>query len=80
MISVVIPNWNGKKYLRDCLDSLYRGTYRDFEIIIVDNGSEDGSVDFVQRNYPEIKIISLQRNTGVSHALNLGIENARGDR
>ena len=47
-ISVVIPNWNGVKYLPDCLSSLDKQTFRKFEVIIIDNGSQDNSVDFIK--------------------------------
>ena len=48
MISVVITNYNGRRYLPDCLSSLAAQTYRDFETILVDNASTDGSVEFVE--------------------------------
>ena len=57
MISVVIANYNGVHFLRDCLDSLKAQTYRDIEIIVVDNGSSDNSVEFLHKNYPEVKVI-----------------------
>lgn len=79
MISVVIPNWNGKKFLMTCLDSLANQSYRDFEIILVDNGSEDGSVQFCQSNYPEVKIIQFAKNLGFSVAVNAGIKESKGE-
>ena len=51
--AVIIANWNGKKYLKDCFESLQRQSDRDFKIVFVDNGSVDGSVDFVRENFPE---------------------------
>jgi len=79
MISVIIPNLNGKKYLAICLDSLCRQTYKDFEMILVDNGSTDDSVNFVEKNYPGVKIIRLTENKGFSAAVNIGIKTARGE-
>jgi hypothetical protein len=78
-ISVVIPNWNGKKFLKTCLDSLRSQSFKDFEIILVDNGSKDESVKFVEENYPEVEIIALKENTGFAKAVNIGIRNAKGN-
>ena len=77
-VSVVIPNYNGKKYLKDCLDSLTKQTYKDFDIIIVDNCSTDGSQDFIRDNYPEIKLVELSSNTGFANAVNVGIKTGMG--
>ncbi len=71
--TVVIPNWNGKKYLPDCLDSLCRQTVSDFRIILIDNGSEDGSVEYVRAHYPQVGIRAFHRNTGFCRAVNEGI-------
>lgn len=71
-VSVVIPNWNGKKFLAGCLDSLAKQTYP-VETVVVDNGSHDGSVEFLEANYPQIKLIKFEKNTGFSVAVNAGI-------
>lgn len=71
-VSVVIPNWNGKRFLAGCLDSLAQQTYP-VEIVVVDNGSHDGSVEFLEQNYPQVKLIRFQTNTGFSVAVNAGI-------
>ena len=78
-ITVIIANWNGKKYLKDCFDSLTKQSYKDFKIIFVDNGSEDGSVDFVRENFPETEIIQFRKNTGFSFGYNAGIKKALED-
>jgi len=78
-ISIIVLNWNGKKYLKVCLDSLRKQNFKNFEVILIDNGSEDESIEFVKNNYPEIKIIALQENMGFSKAVNIGIKEARGD-
>jgi GT2 family glycosyltransferase len=72
-LTVVIPNWNGERFLSTCLSSLRRQTYRDFETVIVDNGSSDGSVEFVRRDFPELRVIPLPENRGFSGAVNAGI-------
>lgn len=74
--SIIIVNWNGEKHLRVCLDSLRKQIYKNFEIILVDNGSQDGSVNFVKSNYPEVKIIGLDRNFGFAQGNNIGIKEA----
>ena len=58
-VSVIIPNYNGKKYLKNCLDAMARQVYRDFEVILVDNGSEDGSVEYLQEYYPWVRLIAF---------------------
>ena len=72
-ITIVIPNYNGMKYLQGCLDSLREQTEQDFETILVDNGSTDGSVDYVRTQYPEVKIRAYHKNTGFCRAVNTGI-------
>lgn len=71
-VSVIITNYNGRKYLAECIGSLYRGSFSDFEIIIVDNGSCDESVDFLRNSYPQVKMIALDRNMGLAIASNKG--------
>jgi GT2 family glycosyltransferase len=79
MISIIIPNWNGAALLPPCLDALRRQTYRDFEIIVVDNGSADGSRELLARAYPEVCVIALESNRGFAAATNAGIRAAHGD-
>lgn len=76
--SVIIPNFNGKAFLKACLDSLTQQTKRNIEIILVDNGSTDGSIELVNTHYPKVKIISLPFNTGFATAVNQGIKKAKG--
>ena len=52
VVSIIIVNWNGKKWLKKCLDSLKSQTFKNFEIVMVDNSSTDDSVKFVEKNYP----------------------------
>jgi GT2 family glycosyltransferase len=72
-ITVVIPNWNGKEFLEVCLPSLRKQEFEDFEVIVVDNGSEDGSREFVEANFPEARFILLGKNRGFSAAANTGV-------
>lgn len=73
-VSVVIPSWNGKHLLKICLQSLKKQTLKKFEIIVVDNGSNDGSADYVSKFYPAVKLIQLDKNKGFSFAVNEGIK------
>lgn len=79
MISIIIPTYNGKHLLYDCLESLRKQSYNDFECIIVDNGSNDETYQYIELNFPEIKLITLDKNYGVSYAVNRGIESANGE-
>lgn len=73
-VTVVIPNYNGKKFLNDCLKSLKKQTFKDFDIILVDNASTDGSISFVKENYRDVDVIELPENTGFANAVNVGIK------
>jgi hypothetical protein len=73
-VSVIIPNLNGEKLLKICLDSIVRQTFKDFEVIVIDNGSVDDSVAFLRRNYRNTKIIEFEVNEGFAAAVNAGIK------
>jgi len=81
MFSVIVPNWNGLRLdlLPTCLAALRRQTFRDFETIVVDNGSTDGSPEFLARKFPEARLVALEANRGFAPAVNEGIRAARGD-
>lgn len=72
-VSVIIPNYNGEKYLGECIKALNAQTMSDFELIIVDNGSTDKSLDIVRELRPDAQIIKLDKNYGFSRAVNEGI-------
>ena len=76
LVTVVIPNYNGKKYLDDCLKSLKKQSYQEFKVIIVDDGSTDGSQDHIKKKYPQVELIELSENTGFANAANVGIKAA----
>lgn len=78
--SFIVPVYNTEKYLKKCLDSLVNQTYKDFEIIIVNDGSTDNSINIINeysKKYKNIKVIN-QKNGGLSHARNEGVKNANG--
>jgi len=77
--SVIVLNWNGKHFLDTCLSALRQQEFQDFETIFVDNGSEDGSLEFVRKNFPEVRAIGLQQNLGFVGGNLTGIEQAKGD-
>ena len=76
-VSVVIPNFNGIAFLDSVLASLEGQTLSDFEVILVDNGSTDGSCSFVTANYPWVHLIELSENFGFCGAVNAGIRAAK---
>jgi len=78
LVSVIIPNYNGKKFLKPCLHSLFASDYSNMEVIVVDNGSSDGSADFLRTDYPCVNIIQFDKNTGFACACNAGIKSAGG--
>ncbi|MCX5657587.1 MAG: glycosyltransferase family 2 protein [Candidatus Omnitrophica bacterium] len=79
LISVVIVNWNKRDLLQACLQSLKAQSYRDFEIIVVDNASKDGSLELVKNYFPDVKLIMNSGNLLYSCALNQGIREACGE-
>lgn len=76
-VSVIIPNYNGIAYLEGVLASLEQQTMDNFEVIVVDNGSTDGSSTFIAANFSWVRIIELPDNFGFSRAVNVGIEASR---
>lgn len=80
-VSVIIPNYNGLRFLTPCLDALRAQSYprERTEIILVDDASSDGSVAFVAGQYPEVKIVQLERNSGLAVGCNAGARAAAGD-
>lgn len=72
-VTVVIPNFNGKKYINDCMDALAFQVDDSVKVIVVDNGSTDGSVEILQQEYPWARLVELNENTGFCHAVNVGI-------
>ena len=78
-VSVVIVNYNGRQYLGELLDSLARQVRPADEVIVVDNASRDGSVNYLQQKYPWVQVIDLQDNVGFAEGNNVGVARARGD-
>src|SRR4030065_572228 len=77
-VSVVIPCYNNISYLRECLDSVLNQTLTDYEVILIDDGSTDGTSEIIQSYLPRIKYLR-QPNQGPAAARNAGIEAASGE-
>ena len=79
LVSVIIPNYNGEAFIENCIDSLGNQSFRDFEIVVVDDGSTDRSVEIIQKKYPDIRLFINENNAGFDASVNRGIQNSRGD-
>ncbi len=78
-VAVIIPNWNGARLLPTCLDSLAAQTYRDFEILLVDNGSTDESLALVRKEHPKVRVVEMEKNGYFAGAVNEGIRRSDGE-
>ncbi|HBA54152.1 glycosyltransferase family 2 protein [Syntrophorhabdus aromaticivorans] len=79
LVSVVILNYNGRKFIEACVGSVLAQDYPDMEIIVVDNGSSDGSSDVIRERYPQVRLIETGRNLGFAAGNNVGIRWAKGE-
>lgn len=80
LVSVIILNWNNKDVIFDCMDSVLRKTHQNREIILVDNGSRDGSLEIIKEKYAgTIRIIENRKNLGFAEGVNIGIRASRGE-
>ncbi len=77
--AVVVPNLNGERLLPPCLEALRRQTDRDFDVLVVDNGSTDSSLALLRRSFPEVRVVELGSNYGFARAANAGIEASDGE-
>jgi GT2 family glycosyltransferase len=78
-VSVIIPSLDGEKLLPVALESLQDQTFQDFDVVVVDNGSKDRSLELLKSCYPSVKVVALQRNLGFAGAVNRGIEASAGE-
>lgn len=74
--TIIIPNYNGLHFLKDCLAALSRQDTDDFDVCVVDNGSVDGSAEWLKEKEPQVQVIALEKNTGFCHAVNAGVKAA----
>ncbi|MDQ6744567.1 MAG: glycosyltransferase family 2 protein [Actinomycetota bacterium] len=75
--AIVIPNWNGLRWLPGCLQAIAAQTLAAAEVVVVDNGSTDGSLAYLAAEHPEVRVLALGRNSGFAHAANRGVQAAR---
>lgn len=73
-VSVIVVNYNGRRYIGKCLDNLIRQAFRDTTVSVVDNGSSDGSVEYLKKHYSDLRLIFSSKNLGFSAANNLAIQ------
>ena len=62
-VSIVIQNWNGEDHIKDCLESVFKQDYKNIEVIVVDSGSKDRSLDIIKK-YKKVKVIALEKDPG----------------
>lgn len=73
-VTVIIPNFNGMKFLKECLDALTEQTSKDFDVLVVENASSDESSAFIKQNYPWVRLIENEVNLGFAGGVNVGIK------
>ena len=77
-LSIIVVTYNSIGFIGDCLESIFNQTYKEFETIVVDSSSQDKTVEFLRRYYPQVNLIENRQNRGFSYACNQGIEAAKG--
>lgn len=78
-VAILVLNWNGRSLLQTCLPLLLNQTYKNYEVVVVDNGSTDGSNTLVQEQFPKVRLIQNKENIGFSRALNVGARQVEAD-
>jgi len=78
-ISIIIPTYNSNNFIKPCLDSVFSQNYQDIEVIVIDNGSKDGTVELVSNSYPQVVLIKNKVNLGACKARNQGINISKGE-
>jgi len=78
-VTVIVLNWNGKELTIECLKSLQQVNYSNFNILVVDNGSTDGSVELLKEKFPEVSILVLEKNLGYAGGNNRGFDSLKPD-
>ena len=76
-VTVIIPNYNGLRFLKDCLTALENQSMKDFETLVIDNASSDESVAYIRENFPNVNVMVMEKNLGFSGGVNVGIQSAK---
>src|SRR4051794_12378096 len=79
LISILIVNYNGMKHIDECFTSIFAQSYPNFEVIMVDNGSHDGSAERVEARFPSVKVVRAGKNLGFAEGNNFGYPHCKGD-
>src|ERR1035438_1504450 len=79
LVSVILLNWNGERHVHRCLEHVAAQTYSPIEVIVVDNGSSDGSIQKIKAQYPDHLYVENARNLGFATGMNQGFRVARGE-
>jgi len=78
-VSIIILTWNGIKHVANCLESVFKSNYLNYEVIVVDNGSKDGTPEMISQRFPQVRLILNKKNLGFTGGNNQGVEQAKGD-
>ncbi|MFH1671590.1 MAG: glycosyltransferase family 2 protein [Candidatus Portnoybacteria bacterium] len=78
-VSVIILTWNGIQHISNCLESVQKSSYLNYEIIVVDNGSKDGTPEMISKKFPQVRLILNKKNLGFTGGNNQGVKQAKGD-
>jgi hypothetical protein len=76
-VTIMVLNYNGKEHIDRCLDSIFKMDYPQFNVVVIDNASNDGSVDFVKERYPQVKTLEYPKNHGFAKAYNIALQETR---
>jgi len=79
LVSILVLNWNGERVIKSSLDSIRKLDYPNIEVIVVDNGSTDASIDIISNEFPDFRLLKNSKNLGFSAGMNIGIQESRGD-
>lgn len=79
LVSVIIPTYNRGFLIKDTIESVIKQSYKNYELIIIDDASTDKTADWISKNYPEFKLIRMQKNVGNAAARNIGINASKGE-
>jgi GT2 family glycosyltransferase len=78
-VSVIVLGWGGEQFISTCLEALSRQTYPEYEVVVVDNASPDRTAEIVERDFPHVRLVCMEKNLGVAGGNNVGLRAAKGD-